>query len=72
MNVRRGSWALVALFSLAVTVRVAESAAPFYGGKTIRVIVGQGAGGGFDTDTRTMARYMGKYILATRASWSRT
>src|SRR4026208_340233 len=62
MNVRRGSCALVALFSLTVTVRVAESAAPFYAGKTIHVIVGQACGGGFDTYTRTMARYMGKYI----------
>ena len=62
MNVRRGSCALVVLFSLTVTVRVAESAAPFYEGKTIHVIVGQAAGGGFDTYTRTMARHMGKYI----------
>src|SRR6185436_17627819 len=62
MNVRRGACVLLALFGLTVTVRVAESAAPFYAGKTIHVIVGQAAGGGFDTYTRTMARYMGKYI----------
>jgi tripartite-type tricarboxylate transporter receptor subunit TctC len=34
----------------------------FYKDKTIRFIVGQAAGGGYDTYTRTIARYMGKYI----------
>jgi tripartite-type tricarboxylate transporter receptor subunit TctC len=34
----------------------------FYKDKTIRFIVGQAAGGGYDTYTRTLARYMGKYI----------
>ena len=32
----------------------------FYKGKTIRVIVGGSAGGGFDIYTRAMARHMGK------------
>src|SRR6059036_4774 len=34
----------------------------FYKDKTIRFIVGQAAGGGYDTYTRLIARYMGKYI----------
>ena len=34
----------------------------FYRGKTIRVIVGGSAGGGFDTYSRVMARHLGKYI----------
>jgi tripartite-type tricarboxylate transporter receptor subunit TctC len=34
----------------------------FYKDKTIRFIVGQAAGGGYDTYTRTIARYIGKYI----------
>jgi tripartite-type tricarboxylate transporter receptor subunit TctC len=34
----------------------------FYKDKTIRFIVGQAAGGGYDTYTRTVARYVGKYI----------
>jgi tripartite-type tricarboxylate transporter receptor subunit TctC len=34
----------------------------FYKDKTIRFIVGQAAGGGYDAYTRTVARYMGKYI----------
>lgn len=38
------------------------SAAQDYKGKTIRVIVGGSAGGGFDIYTRAMARHMGKHI----------
>ncbi|MGZ8485788.1 MAG: hypothetical protein ACXW6R_17970, partial [Candidatus Binatia bacterium] len=34
----------------------------FYKDKTIRFIVGQAAGGGYDTYTRTIARYIGKHI----------
>lgn len=34
----------------------------FYRGKTVRVIVGGSAGGGFDTYSRVMARHLGKYI----------
>jgi tripartite-type tricarboxylate transporter receptor subunit TctC len=34
----------------------------FYKGKTIRVIVGGTAGGGFDVYTRAMTRHMGKHI----------
>ncbi len=36
--------------------------AAFYQGKTVRVIVGLEAGGGFDTTARLLARHMGKYI----------
>ncbi len=34
----------------------------FYQDKTLRFIVGQAAGGGYDTYTRTIARYIGKHI----------
>ena len=34
----------------------------FYKGKTVRVIVGASAGGGYDTYSRTLARHMGKHI----------
>ena len=34
----------------------------FYSGKTVRVIVGAAAGGGYDTYSRTIARHMGKHI----------
>lgn len=39
-----------------------EAAAPFYEGKTIRIVVGASAGGGFDTYSRTLARHMPKHI----------
>ena len=35
---------------------------PFYQGKTIRMVVGFSAGGGYDVYTRTVARHMGKHI----------
>jgi tripartite-type tricarboxylate transporter receptor subunit TctC len=44
--------------ALAAPIRAQD----FYKGKTIRVIVGGTAGGGFDVYTRAMTRYMGKHI----------
>ena len=38
------------------------SAQDFYKGKSIRLIVGASAGGGYDTYSRTIARHMGKHI----------
>ena len=40
----------------------AESVADFYKGKTVTVIVGSGAGGGYDTNTRLLARHMSRHI----------
>ncbi|HWO43335.1 MAG TPA: tripartite tricarboxylate transporter substrate-binding protein [Candidatus Eisenbacteria bacterium] len=40
----------------------AYAGAPFYEGKSIRLIVGFSAGGGFDTYSRVIARHMGKHI----------
>jgi tripartite-type tricarboxylate transporter receptor subunit TctC len=34
----------------------------FYKGKSVRIIVGAAAGGGYDTYSRTIARHMGKHI----------
>lgn len=34
----------------------------YYRGKTVRIVVGLSAGGGFDIYARAMARHMGKYI----------
>jgi tripartite-type tricarboxylate transporter receptor subunit TctC len=39
-----------------------QAAAPYYEGKTIRVIVGFSAGGGFDTYSRLIARHMARHI----------
>lgn len=40
----------------------AASEAYFFKGQTIRIIVGYGAGGGFDTLARTFARHVGRHI----------
>ena len=37
-------------------------AAPFYEGKTLRLIVGTSPGGGYDTYARAIARHMAKHI----------
>lgn len=52
--------AIVVGFVLASSIAV--SAAPFYEGKTIRIIVGYSAGGGYDTYARVVSRHMGKHI----------
>ena len=39
----------------------------FYEGKTIRIIVGLAAGGGYDVYARTIARHMGKHIPGSPA-----
>ena len=39
-----------------------EAAGLFYSGKTITIIVGTSAGGGYDTYARIMSRYMGRHI----------
>src|SRR3970040_758801 len=35
---------------------------PFYKGKTIRIVVGLSAGGGYDRAARIVSRHLGKYI----------
>jgi tripartite-type tricarboxylate transporter receptor subunit TctC len=52
----------LAAFSLWLTVPDLVYADDFYRGKTVRIIVGGSAGGGFDTYSRVMARHMGKHI----------
>ena len=51
---------LVALWLSCVAAVSAQDS--FYKGKSIRLIVGASAGGGYDTYSRTIARHMGKYI----------
>jgi tripartite-type tricarboxylate transporter receptor subunit TctC len=65
-------------WSIAIAVGLILSQSPqalandFYQGKTIRVIVGFAAGGGYDTYARAVARHMGKHIPAIPSSSSRT
>ena len=53
--------ATVLMFSL-VLATTAATADDFYKGKTIRIVVGFSAGGGFDTYARAIARHMAKHI----------
>jgi tripartite-type tricarboxylate transporter receptor subunit TctC len=46
--------------SLSASAALAQDG--FYKGKTVRIIVGASAGGGYDTYSRTIARHMGKHI----------
>jgi tripartite-type tricarboxylate transporter receptor subunit TctC len=50
------------LVALCVVPSGSVLAQDFYAGKTIRIIVGGSAGGGFDTYSRVIARHMGKHI----------
>jgi tripartite-type tricarboxylate transporter receptor subunit TctC len=52
---------VVAVF-LGVTANGASAQTPYYGGKTLRLIVGQAPGGGYDTYVRTIARHIAKHI----------
>src|SRR5919109_2568977 len=54
----------ISLLFLLIHLQAAPALAqePFYKGKTIRIIVGASAGGGYDTYSRTIARHMGKHI----------
>jgi tripartite-type tricarboxylate transporter receptor subunit TctC len=53
-------------FAIALVLTIVVSSAAlgeeFYQGKTIRVVVGFSAGGGFDTYSRMIARHLGKHI----------
>jgi tripartite-type tricarboxylate transporter receptor subunit TctC len=40
----------------------AQAQDSFYKGKTVRIIVGASAGGGYDTYSRTIARHIGKHV----------
>jgi tripartite-type tricarboxylate transporter receptor subunit TctC len=51
---------LVAVFLALVSP--AQAAAPYYEGKSIRIVVGFSAGGGFDTYSRLIGRHLGRHI----------
>ena len=54
---------LLALWAVSLlTLPANATAQDFYQGKTIRLIVGFAAGGGFDTYSRAIARHLGRHI----------
>jgi tripartite-type tricarboxylate transporter receptor subunit TctC len=52
---------LAVLLAMAFPAR-ADPVADFYRGKTVRVLVGVGAGGDYDVHERLLARHLGKHI----------
>lgn len=48
-----------------LTTNELAAAAAFYSRKTVSIIVGSGAGGGFDTTARLVARHIGRHIPGT-------
>ena len=63
MNLARSRF-LITVLALAFLVRNVTAAEPgnFYQGKTLRIVVGLAAGGGYDLYARTLARHLGKHI----------
>ena len=53
---------LALIFALLWDIQTSPAQEQFYKGKTLRMIVGTSAGGGFDTYTRTLARHFGKHV----------
>jgi len=51
----------IALFVVSA-FQTAFAQEPFYKGKSVRIIVGTSAGGGYDTFTRAIARHLGNHI----------
>jgi tripartite-type tricarboxylate transporter receptor subunit TctC len=54
--------AAATLTAAAVPAARADAVADFYKGKDITINVGYGAGGGYDTTTRILARHFGKHV----------
>jgi tripartite-type tricarboxylate transporter receptor subunit TctC len=63
---KRGVLARVLGFAAAAAIAVwpasAQAPQPFYKGKQIVMLIASGAGGGYDTYARALARYLPKYI----------
>ena len=62
---KKRSWLPIAVVTglvLLISVPARPASDDFYRGKTIRIIVGFAAGGGFDTYSRAIARHMGRSI----------
>ena len=60
-----GALATAATLAFGATSALAQDAASFYKGKTVRFIVGVGVGGGFDAYARMIAPYLAKALDAT-------
>ena len=52
----------LAAFALFATSAAAQDVANFYKGKTVRIVVGFSAGGGYDHYARVLSRHIGRHI----------
>src|SRR5262249_32306221 len=59
---RRLVWIVVIAGALLPASRAGWTQEPFYAGKTLRIVVGTSAGGGFDTYARAIGRHLGKHL----------
>ncbi|MGH7825552.1 MAG: Bug family tripartite tricarboxylate transporter substrate binding protein [Candidatus Binatia bacterium] len=57
-----GCLAAAASLIVLLSFESAKAQDSFYKGKTVRIIVGASAGGGYDTYSRTIARHIGKHV----------
>jgi tripartite-type tricarboxylate transporter receptor subunit TctC len=53
---------LLAGMTLGATPAAAQSSTGYYVGKTVKMIIGLGTGGGYDLWARTLARHIGKHL----------
>jgi tripartite-type tricarboxylate transporter receptor subunit TctC len=59
----RGRWAaILVLLAFAAPEARADTVSDFYNGKIIRVMVGFGAGGGYDAYARLLSRHLGRHV----------
>src|ERR1700674_3010191 len=52
----------ILLLAVLVSASAADAQSKFFEGKTVRIVVGFSAGGGYDTYSRAIARYFGRHI----------
>lgn len=62
MRVIKHICAAAGLLLAGVSMTRADPIAEFYAGKTVRILVGYGTGGGYDAYARTVARHMARHI----------
>jgi tripartite-type tricarboxylate transporter receptor subunit TctC len=55
-------FATIVFVAVATAPASAQSVADFYKGKTIQIVVGFGAGGGYDLYARALGRHLGKHV----------
>ncbi len=59
---RRLAWWCVLVLMLGAGARAVDAQDDFYRGKTIRIVVGFGPGGGYDAYSRAIARHLGRHV----------